>query len=407
MLAGASLTKYQSIYLVVPACLALAFAVARELWRARGRSALAEPQRGPLLAGAAALALAAVAATAPHWLANAVWHGNPVFPMLRKIFPSHPMVPGWAGTELDHQFELHGTLPEKLGKTAAALFTFAFIPNDWGNFHRDVPVFGFLFTLTLPVLLLARGAGRARVLAVGTLLGLFIWYWTYHEDRYLQALLPWMVACTAAALALAWRAGLAARAGVVLLVALQLVWGGDVPWLPNHAMLGEVPAMRALRLMSSTYRGGDLRSRLQFETGYEGLDRQLPKDAYVVLHEEYLRLGINRRAIQDSLRLQAGIDYRQLARPDRVHDLFKSMGATHLAWGHGGSVNREVPISGELVFWGYALRYGEERGEAGTLAFARMPARRPPPREPGLVAYVGCDTARDVPLAEIDATTTA
>jgi hypothetical protein len=393
MMAGAALTKYQSMYLLVPAGLAILLVSLRQLWRARGR-----PQA---LTGPAILALTFLIATAAHWLANVVWHGNPVYPLLRGLFHSRPMVPGWPGTTLDPGFEPTGTLFEKLRDTAAAMFTFAFVPHDWAIFHRDVPVFGFLFTLTLPILLLARRAGRARALAAATLLGVFIWFWTYHQDRYLQGLLPWMVACTAAALQLAWSAGAGARVGVGLLVAVQLVWGNDVPWIPAHAMIGEAPALRALRLLSSTYRG-DLRSRYEFDTGFEGLDKTLPKNAYVVLHEEYLRLGLNRRGIQDSLRLQAGIDYRQLARPDRVDDLLKSLGATHLVWARSASPNREIPISGELVFFGYALRYGEEQHPVGAFEVAKLPAHRPPPREPGTVAYIGCASALEVPFSEID-----
>jgi len=404
MLAGAALTKYQAIYLLVPAGLAVVFVVARELWRRR--SGPARAGRRQILAGAGALAVTALVATAPHWLANVVWHGNPVYPQLVHLFPSRPLAPGWSGTTLDAQFVLTGTPGAKLRETASAVFAFAFVPHDWAAFHRDLPVFGFLFTLTLPVLLLARRAGRARVLAAGTLLGLFVWYWTYHEDRYLQALLPWMVASTAVALWVAWAAGPIARVGVVLLVALQLVWGNDVPWLPTHAMAGEVPALHALRLLSSTFRGGDLKSRFTFDTGFDALDKALPKDAYVVLHEEYLRLGLNRRAIQDSHRLQAGIDYAKLARPDRVHDLLTGMGATHLVWGHGGGWG-EIPISSELVFFGYAFRYGEERRNVGSFGVAKLPSRRPPAREPGLVAYVGCRVSRTVPLTEVDSSVTA
>jgi hypothetical protein len=393
MLAGAALTKYQSMYLIVPAGLAILLASLRALWRARGRL--------QALTGPAVLAVTFLAATAAHWLANVVWYGNPVYPLLRGLFPSRPMVPGWPGTTLDPGFEPTGTLFEKLHQTAAALFTFAFVPHDWAIFHRDVPVFGFLFTLTLPILVLAPRAGRARALAAATLLGVFVWFWTYHQDRYLQGLLPWMVACTAAALQLAWSAGAGARVGVCLLVALQLVWGNDVPWIPGHAMIGEVPAIRSLRLLSSTFRG-DLRSRYEFDTGFEALAKTLPKNAYVLLHEEYLRLGLNRRGIQDSLRLQAGIDYRQLARPDRVDDLLKSMGATHLVWSRTASPNNEIPISGELVFFGYALRYGEDQHPVGGFEVAKLPARRPLPREPGTVAYIGCASGLDVPLSEID-----
>jgi hypothetical protein len=393
MLTGAALTKYQSIYLLIPAGLVIAFVAGRALWRARGRL--------HALAGTAVLGLTFVVGTATHWLANIVWHGNPVYPLARTLFHSRPMVPGWPGTTLDAGFEPTGTLFEKLRETAAAVFTFSFVPHDWAIFHRDVPVFGFLFTLTLPILLFAPQARRARALAAATLLGIFIWYWTYHQDRYLQALLPWMVACTAAALSLAWSAGVGARLGVCLLVAVQLAWGNDVPWLPTHAMAGDVPALRALRLLSSTFRG-DVTSRIQFDTGFEALDKTLPRNAYVVLHEEYLRLGLNRRGIQDSLRLQAGIDYTQLARPDRVHDLLKSLGATHLVWSRAQSPNREIPVSGELVFFGYALRYGENPQDVGGFNVVKLPARRPPPREPGAVAYIGCTSGLDVPLSEID-----
>jgi len=115
-----------------------------------------------------------------------------------------------------------------------------------------------------------------------------------------------------------------------------------------------------------------------------------------------MRLGLNRRAIQDSLRLQAGIDYRHLRRPDRVHDLLKGMGATHLVWGRGGSPNREIPVSGELVFFGYALRYGQDQHQVGGFEVATLPAVRPPTREPGMVAYLGCSSAIAVPLSDID-----
>ena len=166
-------------------------------------------------------------------------------------------------------------------------------------------------------------------------------------------------------------------------------------------MIGEVPAVRALRLLSSTFRG-DLRSRFEFDTGFEGLDKTLPKNAYVVLHEEYLRLGLNRRAIQDSLRLQAGIDYTQLARPDRVDDLLKSLGVTHLVWSRSASPNREIPVSGELVFFGYALRYGEDRHDVG--GFECREASGPPPAAAGTGdgRLYRLRERRRRPLSEID-----
>ena len=98
------------------------------------------------------------------------------------------------------------------------------------------------------------------------------------------------------------------------------------------------------------------------------------------------KLGLNRRNIADSQRWQAGINYRQLARPDRVHDLLRSYGVTHLVWRRDVAPNphREIPAASELVLFGYALRYGEDRREVAEYSVARLPAQRPPPREPGL-----------------------
>ena len=122
----------------------------------------------------------------------------------------------------------------------------------------------------------------------------------------------------------------------------------------------------------------------------------------MVLHEEYLRLGLNRRAIQDSLRLQAGIDYHaaRASRSRRRPAQEPRRDPPRLE--PAASPNREIPVSGELVFFGYALRYGEDRHAVGGFEVAKLPARRPPPREPGTVAYVGCGSGVDVPLSEID-----
>ena len=93
----------------------------RALWRARGRL--------QALTGPAVLAVTFLVATAAHWLANVVWYGNPVYPLLRSLFRSRPMVAGWPGTTLDPRFEPTGTLFEKLRETATAMFTFAFVPH--------------------------------------------------------------------------------------------------------------------------------------------------------------------------------------------------------------------------------------------------------------------------------------
>jgi hypothetical protein len=53
-------------------------------------------------------------------------------------------------------------------------------------------------------------AGQADdAVGAGNLVGIAIWFWTYHQDRYLQTLLPWMVAVTTSEI---WFTGSSARA---------------------------------------------------------------------------------------------------------------------------------------------------------------------------------------------------
>jgi hypothetical protein len=210
LLAGAlsaapMLTKLQGVYLFVPAALFVAI-----LWvRAR--------RMKPLLAWG----LAGLVLSSAFWLRNWVFYGDPLYPLLHRYFHSHPFHAG-AAPLLDRvfgveQFVVTGTPAEKLVKTLKALGTFSFKPNDWGGFHGDKPVFGSLFTLLIPVLLFLRAPRRLWVLVVGTHLAIAVWYVTNHQDRYLQAILPWMAACTAAALALGWQQGPFVRTGITAL----------------------------------------------------------------------------------------------------------------------------------------------------------------------------------------------
>jgi len=395
MIAGAALTKYQAVSLLVPLALVLLVDVVRQLVRRRAHAFRF------LLTGPGVLAVAVLLATAPHWLANVIWYGNPVYPMLAKLFPSHPWAAGWPGPTMDSGFQLEGPLASRLRETAKAVFNFSFVPHDWPNFHRDVPVFGFLFTLSLLILPFVRGARRIWLVAGSTLLGVAIWYWTYHEDRYLQALLPWMVACTAATLMLAWSVNRWTRIATGLLVALQLIWGGDVPFLPTHAMMGDAPAKRAMALLSTTFRG-EWESRLRTHTGYEELSAYLPKKAVVLLHEEYLRMGVGRPVVADSARWQGGIHYPVLRQPDRVFDQLKQYGVTHIVWNASQSINREIPVSGELVFYDFVFHHGEQRRSFGGHIVVNMPSVRPPARPPSSVVYLGCQTQGKMSLSEID-----
>ena len=99
------------------------------------------------------------------------------------------------------------------------------------SFTHDVPSGGALFTLCLPLPLAIRGP-RALWLGFAAGLGaLFAWAMIFRVDRHLQTFMPLLAATTAAVLARAWELGGRARAGLLVLVGLQVIWAGDAPLL--------------------------------------------------------------------------------------------------------------------------------------------------------------------------------
>lgn len=82
--------------------------------------------------------------------------------------------------------------------SSEALFIFSFIPNDYGRYHGKVPVFGSLFTLLTLCLPFLNNTRRIWCLVTLTLMAIVTWYSVHHQDRYLQTIVPWMAAVTAA-----------------------------------------------------------------------------------------------------------------------------------------------------------------------------------------------------------------
>jgi len=415
MMAGAILTKYQALYLLlVPgaAMLARAATLARATWkRSRGPAgSSARPARERLAAAArsftpiAAWAAGGLVFTTSLWLTNWIWYGDPVYPMLPHLFNAHPWV---LGTDPDKFLQIaawtpQGTLPARLEETLKATLTFSFIPHDWWNLHGSVPVFGSLFTLGLPLALFVKPRRRLWALGATTMVGIACWYWTYHQDRYLQALLPWMAAFVGALLPLLWRLGRPARAGVVLLVGAQVVWGGDVFAFPTHAMLGQAPMKVALDLISSGYRK-DWAPRATASQELESVGRLLPPRAKVLIHERLPHLGVEAMSVSDAPGTQGGISYGLLATPRRVYDLLASYGVTHVLWQAGATLGWDT-FAGDLVFFEFVERATINRVQTAGLELAQLSPKRPPDvAEPRLVRLHACDGAKTIPLANLDA----
>ncbi|HEY0706358.1 MAG TPA: hypothetical protein VGG33_06155 [Polyangia bacterium] len=376
---GAVLTKYQAIYFAAPVVLVLLVAAIR----ARRAASLF------WFAGAS------LVLTAPHWLKNLLLHGNPTYPLLHSLFPSHPFHPG-AGPLLQQiymtpLFALKGTAVQKITRSAAALVDFSFIPNDWAMFHGQRPVFGSLFTLLLPALLLVRAGVRLWSLIAALHLGVLIWYVTSHQDRFLQALLPLMAACTAAALVVLWRQAPGARIALLVLLGFQLVWGGDVYFLRTHAMVGDSPLKPfADRMAAGHEKKGP--ARFVFGGTLVDLGRELPPSARVLVHDMNVKLGIGRPTVVDEIGWQGLFEYLHIESPSRAFALWRKLGVTHALWQPDRGDQSPTSLAREAVFVRTVKFHQRAETQNGGVRLSTLTTEPSPPsaEAPTRIAWLGC-----------------
>jgi hypothetical protein len=380
--AGALLTKYQ----MAPVVMVVALAVTgRALWLAR---------RNPrALAGAGVVAGAVLLLTTPHWLKNWIWYGDPIYPLLHKHLAVRPWHADkdqlFVAMSKVHLWQPVGTLGEKLRETLVALATFSFKHHNWGGRHGDWPVFGFLFTLSWLVMPFVRAGRRVWWLFAGTHLAVFAWYWMSHQERYLQAIMPWAVVHVAAVLALIWRAGLAARAALVPVLALQVIWGISVYFIPSHALVGS-PHKLALDLLSGGFRRDP--NRYQAFADFSKHAPTLPRRAKVLVHQCEIHAGLRRATVQDAPIWTGLISYGRMPSARAVHDLYRSLGITHVLWRSGGDTAREDSLAGDLRFFGAATWATHSAVTHGGLPVTIAPLVEAPPADDlnDDVAYLGC-----------------
>lgn len=388
VLTGGLLTKWTgALLLVAPALLAVAVRTVTTLIAAlRRRIDFRAVWAAPLTA-----TLTGLVFFSPHWLKNLIWYGDPLYPVLHRRFHPHPWtVDSAARFDIGFMALLWKPTWDKKGilNVLASPFSFSFVPNDWGNFHGATPILGSLFTLVMLLLPLLKGARRIWGLYGATLFGILVWYVTNHQDRYLQAAMPWMAAATAAVLALVWREGLAARIAASLLVGLQIVWGADVYFMPAHIYLG-IPAKASLDLLSRTP-GKPVGSRFAYADGFIAVGKQLPPKSKALIHEYHPHLGIGAPTVTDCPLHQGGISYARTPTPREVFDQLSGYGVTHLVYRTAQSREPDN-LAGEIVFANFIQRFARGPKPADGWTVAAMPTVPPPPgNAPDPVLVITC-----------------
>lgn len=340
MLAGAFLTKYQSVYFFPGVLAALVYLGIRRR----------DPR--PLFVAGATTAIA----WAPHWLKNWIWYGDPFHPLGHRLFGTRPFhahaVPMLERHYFPPSFKLTGTALEKIVKTGRAVVAFAFEPTDWWTMHRDVPVFGFLFTLLLATLFFVRGRRRVIWLALAAEAGVAVYYVTGHEDRFLQALVPWMAACVAAILVLLWSTEhRPVRGAVTLLVLAQLVWGADAFFFQTHAMSPTRSNVKdAVDLIAAGHeRRYSERMGLRWDLHAEG--EALPRGAHVLAHRFRGTLGLGRVRLFDEEGFQGAFDYSPDVKAAAIGEEWRKRGVTHVMWEESGNHDADPErLAAEIVF---------------------------------------------------------
>jgi hypothetical protein len=385
--AGALLTKYQAFYLFVPLGLILCVrGIMLAIRLKRGRLRPEDPAVGfrdlirtPLvLAGVGALLVA------PHFLKNAIFYHNPLYPLGQDLFTSSTPSSPNAGPLIryiftDDNWRPKGTTFQKLRHALNLYFTFSFEPHY--SFTKNWPAFGSLFTLLLPALLVLR---RSLYIWLGTLLvsgAILLWGYTYNIDRNLQIFLPLMVCVTAALVRRCWQLGWIARAGLVPLVLLQVVWGGDAFFYSASDRIHS-----SITMIKSGYDGAAKRRFNGYRSQFLAINKALPKNARVLLHTSHLTLGIEREVVMDWDAFQGFISYDELRTERELYDYLKARGITHFLL---EPRVRSAPTKQEEVLFMGLLRHAEPAGNFGHFRLYRFPKKPPPARPPYRVVTVG------------------
>jgi hypothetical protein len=383
-IAAAALTKYTAVSILFFPIVAL---VVRGLWLAVRHRLWLQSLRGVVAAGAVSVLFSAA-----HWLKNWVWYGDPVYPLSYKHLTLRPWTPDTVAA-FENWFYTTAYRPERswegLLQTLKTLGTYSFIPNNWPQIHGVVPLFGSMFTLTLLCLPFLKGTKRIWGIFLAGHSALFIWYWMHHFDRYLQIILPWMVAGTVATLVLIWNRGVLVRVAISLLIAFQVAWGSDAYFITTHQMMGVSPVKALSDLASSGYRKD--KERLHPYGAYWQIGNALPDGSTILIHEEHLQLGLRVKRVSDWIGTQGGISYSRHPHSSDVYKLLEGLGVTHIMSTAKISKGYDS-LASDLSFYRYYEKNTGKTKNYGGLSVAEVNDRAADTEgETNLVAVLSCD----------------
>lgn len=378
-LGGHLLVKYQAIYLVagvgVAVLVRLAVLVGQH-WYRRWTGWSRPEQRfwRPTALGVGAIALTLSLVSAPHFAKNVVFHNNPAYPFARSIFKnSWPQAPPGYYQERPGSgvFSPRSTGVGRQLWALKKVFDYSFTTGNRSLTKRR-PYMGSLFSLLLPCALLVPR--RKRLLGVSGVLvvAFMVWANTAANDRYLLSFYDGCIGMALALMVSVWQLGWVARVGLVPLVGLQLIWGGD-------AMLfyGRKELESALDLIGQGYNGSYDDERFPGRGAQQQVTAATPRNAVILARNYKGLLGLDRTVLSDIRGATDYTSYAGLKDARDFYDMLKARGVTHLLYPPGQ--RKPARWNNIVLFDELFTHYGENSQRFGKLKLAELP-KTPPPR---------------------------
>jgi len=374
-LAAAVGTKYSAFTVVAFPCAVL---TARAIYLTATRAAKREPSIASPFFALLTASVVGIVALIPLWTKNWAYYGDPLYPMLHQVLELRPWTLG-----MDYRYAVFRSLawrPEHdmrgILETLKSPYLFSFFPNNWPWMHGKMPVFGSLFTVSALMLpFLRHESRRLWGIFVGANVGIVVWYWIQHEDRYLQSLLPWMASAVAVVFALAWRSGWLSRIAISLLAGVQIVWGLHVYFIPTHATLGQAP-VKALADMAATVYAGNQKNLLPLYVEQASVGQRVGSGT-LLLHNQQPQLGFGVRVLQDNAMNQGGIVYGNVSTPRQLIEQLRSYGVTHILWGRETT---EESLADDIVFLDFVTNGTTQQTPIGPWTLTTLRDPRPQDR---------------------------
>jgi hypothetical protein len=154
------------------------------------------------------------------------------------------------------------------------------------------------------------------------------------------------------------------------IVALQVVWGGDVYFFQTHAM-AKSPIKKVVDILSSGFTR-DYEERFKVQTRYQAIGAAVPKGSRILFHEHNMHLGVGTESLLDKHQWQLGLDYAHAGSPEGVRKLLVSVGATHVYFIPGRSDTIDT-LAGDIIFHEFVTNHATDSRRVGGGTLVTVP----------------------------------